>query len=86
MRRLRWGIAVLVLGLWIWLSALGVPYISFSRNWPLLIVAFGVLIIVRRVRRMTRRRRRRVRYVIDDLEEGKIDVEDAISEMTGRKK
>jgi membrane protein implicated in regulation of membrane protease activity len=86
MRRLRWGIAVLVLGLWIWLSALGVPYISFSRNWPLLIVAFGVLIIVRRVRRMNRRRRRRVRYVIDDLEEGKIDVEDAISEMTGRKK
>ncbi len=86
MRRLRWGIAVLVLGLWIWLSALGVPYISFSRNWPLLIVAFGVLIIIRRVRRMTRRRRRRVRYVIDDLEEGKIDVEDAISEMTGRKK
>lgn len=85
MRRLRWGIGVLVLGLWIWLSALGVPYISFSRNWPLLIVALGVLIIVRCVRRTTRRRRRRVRYVIDDLEEGKIDVEDAISEMTGRK-
>ncbi len=86
MRRLRWGIGVLVLGLWIWLSALGVPYISFSRNWPLLIVALGVLIIVRRVSRTTRRRRRRVRYVINDLEEGKIDVEDAISEMTGRKK
>ena len=86
MRRLSWGIAVLVLGLWIWLSALGVPYISFSRNWPLLIVVLGVLIIVRRVRRVTRRRRRRVRYVIDDLEDGKIDVEAAISEMTGRKK
>ena len=86
MRRLRWGIAVLVLGLWIWLSALGVPYISFSRNWPLLIVALGVLIVIRRIRRMARHRRRRVRYVIDDLEEGKIDVEDAISEMTGRKK
>ena len=86
MKRLWWGVAVLGFGLWIWLSALGVPYISFSRNWPLLIIAFGVLVVVRRVRRIVRHRRRQVRYVIDDLEEGKIDVEDAISEMTGRRK
>ncbi len=85
MRRLWWGVAVLVLGLWIWLSALGVPYISFSKNWPLLIVAVGVWIIVRRLRRARRRSRRRARIIIDDLEQGRIDVEDAIGEIKGRK-
>jgi len=85
-RRLRWGVAVLVLGLWIWLSALGVPYISFSRNWPLLLVALGTWIIVRRVRKAMRRRRRQARFVIDDLEQGRIDVEGAINEIKGRRK
>ncbi len=84
MRRLRWGIAVLVLGLWIWLSALGVPYISFSRNWPLLLVAFGIFVIVRRVRKSVRRRRRNARVIITDLESGRVDVEEAISEIKGR--
>jgi len=83
MKRLWWGVAILALGLWIWLSHLGVPYIAFSRNWPLLFVALGVYIIVRRVRRAARKRRRSVRVIIDRLEEGRIDVEEAISEMRG---
>jgi len=81
MRRLWWGVALLVLGLWIWLSALGVPYISFRTNWPLLLVALGVYIIVRRWRRG--RGRRRVRVIINDLESGRVDVEEAISEIRG---
>jgi len=81
MRRLWWGVALLVLGLWIWLSALGVPYISFRTNWPLLLVALGVYIIVRRLRRG--RGRRRVRVIINDLESGRVDVEEAISEIRG---
>lgn len=85
MMRLWWGITILVLGLWIWLSHLGVPYISFSRNWPLLFVALGVYIIVRRIRRMRRQGRRRVRVVIDQLEQGRIDAEEAISEIKGAK-
>ena len=84
MRRLWWGVAVLVLGLWIWLSHLGVPYISFGTNWPLLLVGLGVYIIVRRVRRTARRRRRKVHVIIDRLEEGRIDVDEAVSEIRGR--
>jgi len=86
MRRLRWGVAVLLVGLWIWLSALGVPYINFSRNWPLLIVALGVYIIVRKIRRTVRRRRRQATVIINDLESGRIDVESAVDEITGRTK
>ena len=85
MRRFWWGVAVLGLGLWVWLSALGVPYITFGKNWPLLIVGLGAWIIIRRIRRARRRRRRKARVIIDDLESGKVDIEEAIQEMTGRK-
>jgi ABC-type amino acid transport system permease subunit len=80
-RTLWWGLTLVVIGLWIWLSALGVPYIEFSRNWPLLMVALGVYIIVRRVRRYRRWHRRSASAVITDLESGKIDVEKAVTEI-----
>ncbi len=48
-RMLGWGVALVLIGLWIWLSALGVPYISFATNWPLLLVAFGLWLIVHRL-------------------------------------
>jgi len=81
MRRMVWsGILLVVVGLWIWLSHLGVPYISFSRNWPLLLVALGAYIVVRRVVRH-HRRRRRTSDVLNDLEKGRIDAEKAINEI-----
>ncbi|UCG42404.1 MAG: hypothetical protein JSU73_11105 [candidate division WOR-3 bacterium] len=83
MRRLWWGIAVLLIGIWVWLSALGVPYISFRQNWPLLIVALGVLVLIRGIRRATRRRRRSARVIIGDVESGRVDIEEAIREMKG---
>lgn len=79
-RTLWWGLTLVVVGLWIWLSALGVPYIEFSRNWPLLIVALGVYIIVRRVRRH-RWHRKSASDVITDLESGRIDVDKAVTEI-----
>jgi hypothetical protein len=79
-RMIGWGVFTVVLGLWIWLSALGVPYISFATNWPLLLVALGVWLIVRRLVRRSRRGRRRT-DVLGDLEQGRIDVEKAITEI-----
>ena len=79
-RMIGWGVFLVILGAWIWLSALGVPYISFTQNWPLLIVAFGVWLIVRRLARRSRSRRTRVE-VLSDLEQGRIDVEKAIVEI-----
>ncbi|MBM3322238.1 hypothetical protein FJY69_01975 [candidate division WOR-3 bacterium] len=81
MRRLLWWGGILVaVGLWIWLSALHVPYMMFSRDWPLLVVALGVYIIVRRLRRQARRRRT-ASQVISDLESGRIDVESAVVQI-----
>jgi len=76
-----WGIFAIVLGLWIWLSALGVPYISFATNWPLLLVALGVYIIVHRVRRRRRWNRRSASRVLSDLESGRIDADKAVEEI-----
>jgi ABC-type amino acid transport system permease subunit len=80
-RMIGWGVFFVVLGLWIWLSALGVPYIDFSRNWPLLIVAFGIYIIVHRTLRHRRRHHKRASDVITDLESGKIDADKAVAEI-----
>jgi hypothetical protein len=79
-RLLGWGAALVLVGLWIWLSALGVPYMVFSRDWPLLIVAAGVTMVVRRIARHARRVRSRAE-VITDLESGRIDVERAVTEI-----
>jgi ABC-type amino acid transport system permease subunit len=80
-RTLWWGLTLVVIGLWIWLSALGVPYIAFAKNWPLLIVAFGIYIVVRRVLRYRRWHRKSASAVITDLESGKIDVDKAVAEI-----
>jgi ABC-type amino acid transport system permease subunit len=76
-----WGVFIVVLGLWIWLSALGVPYISFTTNWPLLLVAFGVYIIVHRARRHRRWHRKSASDVLLDLESGRIDADKAVDEI-----
>ena len=81
LRLIGWGASLVVVGLWIWLSALNVPYMVFSRDWPLLIVSLGGYIIVRRVRRAIRRRRRSTVQIIGDLEAGKIDVDRAVVEI-----
>jgi hypothetical protein len=80
-RMIGWGVFFVVLGLWIWLSALGVPYIAFAKNWPLLLVAFGVYVIVHRVRRHRRWHRKSASDVITDLESGKIDADKAVDEI-----
>jgi hypothetical protein len=79
-RTLWWGAVLVVVGLWIWLSALGVPWMVFSRDWPILIIALGAYSIVRRVRRWARRRKSAAQ-VITDLETGRIDVEKALTEI-----
>ncbi|MEO0078582.1 MAG: DUF5668 domain-containing protein [candidate division WOR-3 bacterium] len=80
MRRLKLGIFLLVVGLWIWLSNLGVPYVSFRQNWPLLVVALGVYVIVR-VATRHRRRRRTSAEILEELEHGRIDVDEAVERI-----
>jgi len=79
-RRLKFGLLLLVIGLWLWLSNLGVPYIAFNRNWPLLLVAFGVYVVVRMATRH-RRRRRTSAEILEELEHGRIGVDEAVERI-----
>lgn len=49
MRRLWWGIVFIIIGLWIWLSYLGI--MSFSRDWPILIILYGIWVLIRGIRK-----------------------------------
>lgn len=76
------GILLIVIGLWIWFDYLGVPYIAFSKNWPLLLVTFGLYLIIRRLKRPSRFVKKS--QVINDLAQGKISVDEAIEQLKGK--
>jgi hypothetical protein len=80
-RIVGWGIFLVLLGAWIWFSALNVPYMNFGRDWPLLVVAFGIYVIYRRIARYRRHNRKSASQVIAELESGKIDVDKAVVEI-----
>lgn len=81
MRRVFWGIVVILIGLWVWAGTLGLPEnFRFGRNWPLLLVLFGAYIIYRSVRRWSRRRVGKT-DVLGELEKGKIDVDEAVERL-----
>lgn len=79
-RKWFWGVALIVIGSWLWLSKLGMPYISFSRNWPLILVGLGIYLIIRKIVKQ-QRRQKSVTDILNQLESGKIDADKAISEI-----
>ena len=76
---LFWGLVFIAVGLIIWFAYLGwLP--PFAQWWPFLLVALGVCIIIAvLVKRI--RRHRSVGDIIDKLENGKINVDDAVKEI-----
>lgn len=51
------GVIVILVGLWIWLANFGYLSFSFSRDWPVLIIIIGILIIVEGIAKYIRRHR-----------------------------
>jgi type VI protein secretion system component VasK len=78
MRRVFWGIIIILVGLWIWAGTLGLPDVyRFGKNWPILLILLGGYIVYRSVKRWARRRVRKV-DVLGELEKGRIDVDEAV--------
>ena len=90
--RISGGMFVCAVGLWAWLSNLGVPGVSFSKNWPLLIVLAGLNFVFSWLKRCrgtgrakwNRREKKMDSDVLSELENGKIDVEAAIDRIKGK--
>ncbi len=57
--KIVWGIVMVAVGLWIWLWKPGVSYLSFRKNWPLLIVIAGIYITICKLGRGKCRKNRR---------------------------
>lgn len=74
MKTLIFGIVVILIGIWIWLSHFGIAFISFRRDWPVLIILLGIWMILKR------NRSRRLK-VIKELEKGSIDVDEAVDKL-----
>ena len=47
-RKIIWGVILLLFGLWIWLANLGVikHSFSFNRDWPIIIIIIGIMTLV----------------------------------------
>lgn len=96
MRKFFWGIIAISVGGLIWASNLGYLDLSFrfSRDWPIIIVAIGLMSIWdalfgrhwwgHKFERGCRERRDNVSRVLEDLENGKINAEEAARRMEGK--
>ena len=76
---LFWGLLLIAIGLTIWFSNIALLP-SFTILWPFIFVAIGLAIIIFVIVRRSRKRRG-VNVIIDKLEEGKIDVDEAVEEI-----
>jgi MFS family permease len=79
--KLFWGLLFIAIGLVVWFSNIGLIVPGFGALWPFIIVAVGVAIVIRVVIHYACRKPRKVTVIIDKLEEGKIDVDEAVDEI-----
>ncbi|MEO0092042.1 MAG: hypothetical protein ABIK61_04985 [candidate division WOR-3 bacterium] len=49
MKRILFPLIVLIIGLWIWLSNIGL--LAFHRDWPLLVIIFGIWLLTKAIRK-----------------------------------
>lgn len=96
MKKFFWGLSISGLGGLIWASNLGLIDISFrfSRDWPVLVVAVGVMYIwdsvfgkhwwSRKCCDSRKDKKGEVFKTLEELEKGNINAEEAIRRMGGK--
>ncbi|MCM2266671.1 MAG: DUF5668 domain-containing protein [Elusimicrobiales bacterium] len=95
MRKFFWGVIIAVAGGLLWASNLGYISLSFrfSRDWPIIIVAIGLMSIWEALFgkhwwghkfRGCGEKRVDLSKILEDLEKGSIDAEEAAKRMGGK--
>jgi hypothetical protein len=96
MRKFFWGLAISTAGGLIWVSNLGYVELSFKfgRDWPIFIVAIGLMSVWdalfgrhwwgHRFGCQRKEKRADISGILEDLESGKINAEEAARRMEGK--
>jgi hypothetical protein len=84
---MKTGILLILIGLFFWLSNLGlIPGINFKRDWPLIIIITGLWILISSFKKYFKfKKNKDIKKIIDELEAGKISAEEAIKKIKEKK-
>ena len=91
--KLKWGLILIAIGSIIWAHNYGLLSVSFnfSRDWPILLIAFGLLGIWKSIsfkerfeKIPSKEKKRAIIDILEDIESGSKTAEDAISELNKR--
>jgi hypothetical protein len=80
-------VILIVLGVLFWLGKFGIIDFYWSRDWPVVLICLGVFSLVNHIAvrvKKTRRRSSRNRDILDQLDSGDIDADEAIRKMRHR--
>jgi len=82
MNRFFWPLLLILVGIWIWLSNLDLVNFRFQRDWPLILILIGIYEVLKRIQKRKKRKKSISKEkVIKELEEGKIDVDEALKKL-----
>ena len=74
------SLVLILLGLWIWLSNLN--YLNFKRDWPLILIFIGLDLLLTTIPKKFKKSKKQ--KVLEDLEKGKITVEEAAEQIKNK--
>ncbi|MBU2529827.1 MAG: hypothetical protein KKD35_02205 [Elusimicrobia bacterium] len=93
-KKMKWGLILIAIGSVIWAGNYGLVSISFSfsRDWPIMLIAFGLLGIWKSIsfnrssgKIPSKDKKRGIGDILEDIEKGSKTAEDAIAELNERK-
>lgn len=80
MRKTYWAIIFILVGIFLLLSNYNFIAFNFSRDWPLILIAIGIAEIIDIISRRTKKvktSKPSVKRILDDLEKGNINIDEA---------
>ncbi len=90
MRKIYWALIFIGIGIWILLSNYHLIAFNFSRDWPVLLIALGIAEIIdaavsvgKKNKRAHAANKNNIKNILDSLEQGKIDVNEAEERIKG---
>ena len=76
-----WGIMLVIFGAVVWILNFTGNGWNWSRDWPFLVLLFGVYEISKYYRRTRGKSDNRLKKILSDVEKGKLKAEDALRKM-----